>query len=184
MDSHTSILKLLKTLDGKALIVSANNINQRAALNRLAYHRGYSTRAINWEGRKENYLYVNGGYVVRFCDLDWSHEDKDDYDYHNFDDDTCLIYYWDKAEREEEFSTDESIVGLDYNAVIIYPNTIKATYKHKAAFTKKIEQFHGRNYTTRKSINVVADEVEIMCVNGILNFETEVVELKEYLITN
>jgi hypothetical protein len=169
------ILELSNITDDKVLIIGCNTIDERSAINRMAYYRGYSTKAINYEKRTENFIYYDKNEYQFSSGVYWSHPNehirtstfgKEDY-FGSF-----IIYHNDKDDRLEYLSSEDKIVNLDYNAVVIYPNYMKLTYKHLNDFRlrKNIVSNYGKkshNLRKIKGVNIITKMEEIYYINNI-----------------
>lgn len=113
----------------------------------------------------------------------WLHDNMDDYDYYklndDLDDDELIIYDRNKEERMDEFDIDNNIVGIDYNAVAIYPNNIKAKYNNQNVFMNYKKKLTRHKHIHGKCVNT--DKLEIEYINDIINFYTCIVPINEYL---
>lgn len=168
---HDKILQLLPLVtEDNVLIIGCNDINERSAINRLAYLRNYSTKAVSITDRKDNYIYNDGTGYFYFTKVEWNHDDRDDYDYHNTDSGDGLIYCWDQTERREDMMLDDNVIGLDYNAIVIYPAHLKnLEYCKNDKFLARKQKVTRPNRKKIKGIEVTTDEQEIDIINSIYN---------------
>lgn len=181
------IASLNKITEDQVLIVGCNNINERSAVNRLAYYRGCSTKPINYDGRIENYIYCDENGYRYFAEMDWEHEDRDDYDYYNIHDNEgdqaeTIIYYYNSRERHNDFIDDENIIGLNYNAVVIYPNYMKVEYKDNDEFLLRKRQVTRRGIRRIKGKEIKTDEKERKVINKIYDPIIKCTKLDKVLI--
>lgn len=79
-DNFNDILSYLDRItDDNYVVVKCNNVDERSAINRLAYFRGYSTKAIYYDTWFENFIYDCGNEGVKcFGEMEW------DYDFDQF----------------------------------------------------------------------------------------------------
>lgn len=166
---------LLDVSEEKVLVVRANDINERSALNRLAYHRGYATKPIHYDGFCENYIYQVDDHLFCYSKLPWRHECGDDHDYLQSydlglsDDDAVVIYYHDAGERHFEAVDDENVCNLDYNAVVFYPNKLHVEFRDQSSFLKRKAEV-TRHHTRRIKGDLIDTlEQELLLINNIFD---------------
>jgi hypothetical protein len=192
LDNHSKIVSSFNSIKmDKILLIKCSNINQRSAINRLAFYKGFKTKAVSSDLFHENFIYNYGNNLLRFSDIEWDHEDGDDYDYFklyqydsddSLEDDNTIMYYWGYSDRFEEFETEEKIVGLDFNAVVVYPKIMNAKYKDINEFSLRKNHFNHTNKPLVKKLQINTDELEKEYINGIKNMKIEKVSFYEYLI--
>lgn len=166
MTYHQLLTKALNDVTtSRFLVVRCNGIDERSAVNRMAYHANLCTMAINFRDFRENYIYKLNGRLICAAVLPWMHNDQEDFDYYDDDfEDGCVLYYDCPHEREDAVKWDQRVSDLDYNAVVIYPKNVRLQYGARDEFLRKKKQV-TRHHTRRNKgspINTIERETSVI----------------------
>lgn len=135
------------------LIVRANTIDERTALNRLLSQ--YSVGAMHYYGWRENYIYCD----PRDYDysplgtLTWAEDTQNDRSIAMIEKRDLLIYYPHcPKERLEYYTSLEYIISIDYNAVAIFQSgRVRTTGSTGHAHIRDVKDIVSTNVSRRKA---------------------------------
>jgi hypothetical protein len=187
MDNCDKILSQLNNItDDNVLIIKCNNIAQQSVINILVIDKGYSTIPISCDNWRENFvacpIYDDYQWDLHFGSGDWESDQGAYYDYRIYGNDRyegAIIYHHDKNMRLLDYSGDDDIVDLEYNAIVIYPSYWKMKYVGFDEFMKRKNAVHKNHYISqvtntslgcRAIINNIHEFETLLCSkNNILN---------------
>lgn len=153
--------------ESRLLVVCCNTIDERSAVNRQANHASLCSKAISYGGFRENYVFRLKGRLLCTAHVPWRNNEREDFEYYHHDynsDESAIFYYWDAFDREDDMEYDARVCNLDYNAVVIYPKTLRLVYAGRDAFLRK-KRAVTRHHTRRVKgslITTLAQETAII----------------------
>jgi hypothetical protein len=175
---HNRLIDALgKVTAENVLVVRCDNINQRSAINRLAFLRGYATCAISSHDFTENYICSKGQRRVSFAEMKWhpGYGADADYEYgwpfpeEQWEGPPLIYYTCNSFERHDDLRWNEVITDLDYNAVAVYPKMpgVVVVWLEKEAFLQRKREVTRPTTRRVKGSDIKTDELELALINGI-----------------
>lgn len=179
---HEKIVKALDEItEEKVLVVKCNIIEERSALFRLAYSRGFLSRPINYYHYVINFIRLDEDGYTAFGQLNWMYDYEGDCYYYHFYDDDDDVYVL-EFKQDKDIWNDEKIVALDYNAIVIYPGHMKKL-KDKDRQSFVVERQKRKTDWEGPKGRQIKDEQEIARVINCISFpDMDLVKISEVLI--